>query len=51
MKKHPLSFKLLGSLEEKLKTVRNEPLTLFEGIKLKTLIVKTFRLCYLPLVY
>ncbi|XP_064392117.1 aspartate dehydrogenase domain-containing protein-like [Halichondria panicea] len=31
MKKHPSAFKLVGPLEEKLKTVLDKPLTLFKG--------------------
>lgn len=32
MKKHPSAFKLVGPLEEKLKTVVDKPLTLFKGM-------------------
>lgn len=32
MKKHPSTFKLCGELAEKLKTVQDTPLTLYEGI-------------------
>ena len=31
MKKHPSAFKLCGELAEKLKTVQDTPLTLYEG--------------------
>ena len=31
MSKHPFSFKLCGSLAEKVKTVKDEPMTLYEG--------------------
>ena len=33
MKKHPSAFKLCGELAEKLKTVQDTPLTLYEGTK------------------
>ena len=31
MKKHPSAFKLCGELAEKVKTVKDTPLTLYEG--------------------
>lgn len=31
MKKHPSAFKLQGELEQKLTTVKDQPLTLYEG--------------------
>ena len=32
MKKHPSAFKLHGELAQKLTTVKDQPLTLYEGI-------------------